>query len=62
MQTADGVGCLDKLGFLLERQLVQYVRTDGGVGLHDLEFILRQPTGLIQDGFGNADLADVVQR
>ena len=62
MPTADGVGCPDKLGFLLERQLVQYVRTDGGVGLHDLEFILRQPTGLIQDGFGNVDLADVVQR
>ena len=27
-----------------------------------LEFFLRQPAGLVQDGFGNVDLADVMQR
>lgn len=62
MPAAYSVGRLDKVGLLLERQLFQNLRTNCGVGLHDLEFFLRQPAGLVQDGFGNVDLADVMQR
>ena len=62
MPAAYSVGRLDKVGLLLERQLFQNLRTNCGVGFHDLEFFLRQPAGLVQDGFGNVDLADVMQR
>ena len=62
MPAADSVGRLDKVGLLQERQLFQNFRTDRGVGLHDLEFFLRQLAGLVQDGLGDIDLADVMQR
>ena len=58
---ADGVGRLDQIALLLEGQLVENLRTDRGVGLHRVKFFLRQLAGLVQDGFGNVDLADVVQ-
>lgn len=58
---ADGVGRLDQIALLLEGQLVEDLRTDRGVGLHRVKFFLRQLAGLVQDGFGNVDLADVVQ-
>ena len=58
---ADLARGLDQRRVLLERQLVQNLITDGGVGLHDLELFLRELAGLVQDGFGDVDLADVVQ-
>ena len=59
---ADGVGRFDKIALLLEGQLVQNLRTDCGVGLHRVKFFLRQLAGLVQDGLGNIDLTDVMQR
>ena len=58
---ADLTRGFDQRRVLLERQLVQNLITDGGVGLHDLELFLRELAGLVQDGFGDVDLADVVQ-
>ena len=59
---ADGIGHLDQLRLLLEGQLVQNIRTDGGVGFHRLKFFLRQLAGLVQNRLRNADFADVMQR
>ena len=59
---ADGIGHLDQLRLLLEGQLVQNIRTDGGVGFHRLKFFLRQLAGLVQNRLRNAAFADVMQR
>ena len=40
----------------------QYLRADGGMGLHDLPFLLIELAGLEQDAVGDADLADIVHR
>ncbi len=42
------------------RRAFQHAGAQGRVRFHDLEFFVREPAGLLQDGVGNADLADVV--
>lgn len=42
-------------------QLAQHLRADGGVGLDDLELLLGQAAGFVQDLLVDGDLADVVQ-
>ncbi|MPM40359.1 hypothetical protein SDC9_86999 [bioreactor metagenome] len=39
----------------------QYLTAPEGMGLHDLEFLRRQPAGFIQNGIRNGNLADVVE-
>ena len=50
------------LGAELPFGLHDRVAPDGGVPLHDREFLRREATGLQEDVVRDADLADVVQR
>ena len=43
-------------------QLMHQLTAYGGVGLHHLKFLRRQPSRLIEDIIGDGDLADIVER
>ena len=53
---------LEQRLLIRERQVVQDIRADRRVRLHDLKLFLCQLAGLVDDLIRNTDLADIVQR
>ena len=47
---------------MLTAQLKQHICAEGGVGLHDLELLGRQASGLVENSIVDRHLADIVQR
>ena len=59
---ADLVADLDQRLLLLEGQVFQNMRTDGGVRFHNVKFFFGQASGLVEDLLRDVDLADIMQR
>ena len=55
------MGHLDQFFRLTVRRIFQDLRSDGRMGLHDLEFLRCQTAGFIQNLLRDGDLSDIVQ-
>ena len=62
MPARDLIRGLEQRLLIRERQVVQDIRADRRVRLHDLKLFLCQLAGLVDDLIRNTDLADIVQR
>ena len=62
MPTADFIRGAHQCFAAVYAQFVQHIRADDRVGLHDVELLLRQAAGLVQNLVVYRDFADVVQR